>query len=468
MRLYNTLSRKVEDFKPLVDKKVKMYACGPTVYDYTHLGHLRKYTLDDVLRRTLEYLGYDVNHVMNITDVGHLVSDSDEGEDKLEKGAKRTGKTVWEVAKSYTDFFESSMKQMNVLPPTTTCKATDHIKEMINLVKELEKRGFTYETDEAVYFDVTKDEDYGKLSGQKISDKRVAVRADVNEDKNKKNPADFALWFKRIGRFADHTMHWSSPWGDGFPGWHIECSAMSMKYLGHTIDIHTGGIDHIPVHHENEIAQSECATGEKPFVKYWVHHNFLTIEGQKMSKSLGNFYTIDDFLKKDYKPVVLRYLFLQSHYRSEMNFTWESLKASEKAIYRLIEKINALKLNTDNNLADNLSNDFDKKFRSAIGEDMNTAKALAILWEMLDSDISSKEKLSLFDNWNKVFGLSIEDFKEEKNVTIPADVKTLAEERKLMKKNKDFVKADSIRKEIEAKGFLVLDQKDGEYEIRKA
>src|SRR3989344_1558484 len=262
MRLYNTLSRKIEEIIPQKNNSLSFYSCGLTVYDYAHIGHGRKYVNDDILKRTLQYLGFKVNHVMNVTDVGHLVSDGDEGEDKLEKGAKKYSKTVWDIAKFYTEDFLASLKKLNSIPPDTLCKATEHIPQMISLIKTLEEKGFTYNTPEAVYFDTSKFIKYGQLSGQKLEDKIQKARKEVHVDPNKKHPTDFALWFKRIGRFVDHAMHWESPWGDGFPGWHIECSAMSMHYLGETIDIHTGAIDHIPVHHPTEIAQSEAATGK--------------------------------------------------------------------------------------------------------------------------------------------------------------------------------------------------------------
>src|SRR3989339_1953721 len=336
MKLYNTASRKIEEFIPLNPPNVTFYSCGPTVYDYTHIGHMRTYVNNDVLKRTLVYLGYKVKHVMNITDVGHLSGDDDSGEDKMEKGAKKYGKTVWDVAKFYTEFFFKTTDALNIIRPNIVCNATEHVEEMIRLIEKLKQNGFVYETKGALYFNVKKFKNYGKLSGQKLEEKIQAVRTEVNVDEDKKHPADFALWFKRVGRFADHTMYWTSPWGEGFPGWHIECSAMSMKYLGDTIDIHSGGIDHVPIHHENEIAQSEAATG-KPFVKYWFHNNFLTVDGQKMSKSLGNFYTIDDIEKNKIDPMSLRLLFLQSHYRQPLNFTWQSARASQEAYKRLRE-----------------------------------------------------------------------------------------------------------------------------------
>src|SRR3989339_868759 len=338
MKLYNTLSRKIEEFVPLNTPNVTFYACGPTVYDFTHIGHMRTYTNNDVLKRVLTYLGYKVSHVMNVTDVGHLTGDDDSGEDKMEKGAKKYGKTVWDVAKFYTEFFFKTTDALNILRPNIICKATEHVPDMIQLISKLNQNGFVYETKEAVYFNVMKFKNYGKLSGQKLDDKIQASREEVIVDPGKKHPADFALWLKRVGRFKDHTMYWPSPWGDGFPGWHLECSAMAMKYLGETIDIHTGGVDHISVHHTNEIAQSEAATG-KQFVHYWLHVAFLTSYGKKMAKSEGNFVTLQDIVQKGYDPLVFRYLILTSHYRSSLNFTWRGLQGTQKALMSLREKV---------------------------------------------------------------------------------------------------------------------------------
>jgi len=463
MRIYSTLSRTVEEFKPLSGgKKVTMYCCGPTVYDYTHLGHLWKYTMDDTIRRTLTFLGYEVQHVMNITDVGHLVSDADEGEDKLEKGARKSGKTVWEVAEFYTDFFNRSMRAIGVHEPDVICKATEHIAEMIDLVRTLEAKGYAYNTSEAVYFDTSKFPHYGALSGQKLEEKKRAVRTEVVEDVEKKNPYDFALWFKRIGRFADHTMHWESPWGDGFPGWHIECSAMGMKYLGPQIDIHTGGIDHIAVHHPNEIAQSEAATGKSPFVKYWIHHNFVQIEGEKMSKSLGNFMTIDDVIARGIDPYAIRLLFLQAHYRNELNFTWDALKASAVALQRMQSSYNALgeSANTDN-LAEN---PYMVSFRKALADDVNTAKAVGILWQVMRSSLNNQLKKLLIDKFNLVLGLNLA---EQPRKTIPEEITQLAEERKVAKARGEFDLADKMRDKIIGMGYTIRDTKDGKSEIVK-
>lgn len=406
--LYNSLTKQKELFTPISGNEVKLYTCGMTVYDYAHIGHGRKYVMDDILKRTLKYNGYKVNHVQNVTDVGHLVSDADEGEDKLEKGAKKQNKTVWEVAEFFTKNFYDSMDKLNIERPTTICKATDHIKEQIELIEKLFANGYAYDTEEAVYFDTAKFADYGKLFGQKLEDKKLAVRDEVKTDANKRNNSDFALWFKRVGKFSDHVMHWQSPWGDGFPGWHIECSAMSMKYLGEQIDIHTGGEDHLSIHHPNEIAQSECATGKKPFSKFWVHYAFLMVDGTKMSKSLGNYFTIQDILDKGFDPIALRYLYLGAHYKKPMNFTWASLESAQKGLKRLQSTVSNLK-STDRTILsqekDVKIEEFRNKFNEAINDDLNTSKALAVLFEMLKSNITSEDKYDLAISFDEVLGL---------------------------------------------------------------
>lgn len=458
--LYNTLTRKKEIFEPLNSPVVTLYTCGPTVYDYTHIGHMRTYTNNDVLRRALEYYGWKVKHVMNITDVGHLTDDADYGEDKLEKGAKKHKKTVWEVAEFFTDYFFKTIDDLNIKRPHIVCKATDHIKEMIELIKILEKKGYTYETDEAVYFDVSKFKKYGKLSGQSLEEKIVGAREEVHVDPKKKHPADFSLWFKRVGRFANHTMHWDSPWGDGFPGWHIECSAMSMKYLGETIDIHAGGEDHIPVHHENEIAQSEAATG-KQFVRFWFHNAHLLVEGQKMSKSLGNFYTIDDLKKRGFDPLSARLLFLQTHYRQQLNFTWESLKASQNALNNLKDKIQEFLFLAQKNKDENKQafEEYKRKFEQHVFDDLNMPKALAVMWEVVDNlKIPPKTKLDLLYDFDKVLGLKLDQIKLPK---IPQEIIELAEKREKLRKEKNFKEADKIREEIKKRGYEIIDSKQG-------
>lgn len=451
LNLYNTLTKKVEVFTPPAPAKIGLYTCGMTVYDYAHIGHGKKYVGDDILRRVLLRFGYDVKHVQNVTDVGHLVSDADSGEDKMEKGAKKAGKTVWEVAEYFTKHFYNSMDTLHILRPTIICKATDNIKEQIMLVEKLIANGHAYVTPEAVYFDVSTFSDYGKLFGQSLEEKKTAVREEVKTGDYKKNPADFALWFRRVGRFADHSMHWDSPWGDGFPGWHIECSAMSMKYLGETIDIHTGGIDHIPIHHPNEIAQSQGATGKK-FVNYWVHHAFLMVDGKKMSKSLGNYYTIEDVLAKGIDPMALRYFYLTAHYRKPLNFTWEGLKAASRALSELRSHITTGK-KTPTDIT------YQMKFEDALANDLNTPQALAVAWEVAKSALSPQEKSALLLDFDSILGLDL-DHKAE-SVVIPPDIIALGQKREQLRKDKQFKKADAVRIEIENKGYTVEDTGKG-------
>ncbi len=473
LKIYNSLSKTIEDFVPLHPPKVGLYTCGMTVYDFAHIGHGRKYVGDDVLRRTLTRLGYDVTHVQNVTDVGHLASDGDEGEDKMEKGAKKYGKTVWEVAQFYMDHFYASMDSLNILRPTVVCRATEHIPEQISLIQTLVANGHAYETPEAVYFDVTTFAGYGKLFGrQDLSEKKAGARESVQTGEHKKHPADFALWFKRIGRFSDHAMHWDSPWGDGFPGWHIECSAMSMKYLGDSFDIHTGGIDHIPVHHPNEIAQSEGATGE-PFVKYWVHYNFLRVDGKKMSKSLGNFYTIEDVVKKGIDPMALRYFYLTSHYRSELNFTWEALQAAASALSEIRDQM--VKLNAQKNQRSTLSEEKLEKvdglrdaFYAALKSDINTPQALAVVWQTLKSNIPSPDKYDLLLDFDDVLGLRLADAHTLPSETaVSQDIRSQGEKIDALRREKKFAEADAIRDQLLQSGYSVSTTSEGTV-IRKA
>ena len=460
--LTNSLTREKEKFVAINPPEVGMYTCGMTVYDYAHIGHGRKYVNDDILKRVLTANGYKVKHVQNVTDVGHLVSDSDEGEDKLEKGAKKQGKTVWEVAEFFTKNFYDSMDKLNIIRPDVICKATDNIPEQIEMVKKLIEKGYAYDTPEAVYFDVTKFEKYGQAFGQKLEDKQTAVRASVQEDENKKHPQDFALWFKRVGRFADHAMHWESPWGDGFPGWHIECSAMSIKYLGDQIDIHTGGIEHMAVHHPNEIAQSEAATGKSPFVNYWIHCGHLMVDGTKMSKSLGNVYSVADVMEKGFDPLSLRYFYLTANYRKPLNFTWEALSASQNALMKLREQVSSLKSQTDRTVLSEEKSDKVEKLRndfmSAMNDDLNTPMALAVVWEVLKSNIPSVDKYDLAMSFDEVLGLKLSEARNP-NIEIPNNIKILISKREELRKNKKFEEADKIRDEIEALGFPVQDKK---------
>ncbi len=456
MKLYNSFTRRIEEFRPIQPPAVGMYTCGMTVYDFAHIGHGRKYVGDDILRRTLVRFGYNVTHVQNVTDVGHLVSDADEGDDKLEKGAKKQGKTVWEVAEFFTKHFYDSMDTLNILRPTVICRATDHIPEQIALVARLMEKGIAYDTPEAVYFDVSKFPAYGSLFGnQQLSEKKAAAREDVKTGEHKKHPADFALWFKRVGRFAGHTMHWDSPWGDGFPGWHIECSAMSMKYLGEHFDIHTGGIDHIPVHHPNEIAQSEAATGGT-FVNYWVHYAFLTVDGKKMSKSLGNYYTIEDVIAKGFDPLALRYVYLSAHYRKPINFTWEAIASAQNALrdLRIGESGHAPRGEKHGK-----TDDFRNRFNEALADDMNTPVALAVAWDVRKSDMPDRDKYDLLTDFDTVLGLQLARLPQ--SIVVPPDVTALVARREALRGEKNFPAADAARKEIETKGFTVLDTPGG-------
>jgi cysteinyl-tRNA synthetase len=460
LKIFNSLSKKQEGFEPIHKGEVGMYACGPTVYDYTHIGHGRKYVTDDVLRRVLEVIEEQkVTHVQNVTDVGHLVSDSDTGEDKMEKGAAKAGKTVWEVAQEYTEYFNNVLKELNILPPTIVCKATDHIADQIALIEKIIANGYGYDTEEAVYFDVTKFGDYDKMFNQSFEDKTVGAREEVATGLHKKHPQDFVLWFKRVGKFQDHVMHWPSPWGDGFPGWHIECSAMSMKYLGEQFDIHTGGEDHLSIHHPNEIAQSEAGTGKKPFVKYWVHTAFLMVDGKKMSKSLGNLYKLTDMAEKGYSPLSLRYYFLTTHYRKQMNFTWEGLAGAKTALGKLNKM--AVDLADTPVTADGWSDEgmgYYDRFVAAMEDDLNTALALSVVWEMLKSGIDDCAKKNLLVVMDSVLGLNLgtEEFSD-----VPKEIATLLLKREESRKAKNWVESDALRAEIESKGYRVEDFPDG-------
>ncbi len=457
--LTNTLTRKKEKFEAIKSPDVGLYTCGMTVYDFAHIGHGRKYVTDDILKRVLTANGYKVKHVQNVTDVGHLSSDADEGEDKMEKGALKYGKTVWEVAEFYTKNFYDSMDALNIIRPDVVCKATDHIPEQIELIKKILANGYGYDTPEAVYFDTQKFKKYGDAFGQKLSDKKTAVRTEVQTGEHKKNPADFALWFKRVGRFADHTMHWESPWGDGFPGWHIECSAMSMKYLGEQFDIHTGGEDHISIHHPNEIAQSEAATGKIPFVKYWLHTAFLTVDGVKMSKSLENFYTVSDIVKRGFEPLSLRYLYLTAHYRDPLNFTWEAFTSAQNGLNNLKNQVTSLKNEKERTVLSEEKEakveDFRTRFMESVNDDLNTAKGVAVLWEVLKSNIPSTDKYDLAISFDEVLGLKLSEAPVVKEM--PEEIRSLFVERQKLRSEKKFDEADKIRKQIEDAGFEVKD-----------
>ncbi len=452
MKLYNTLSRSVEEFTPAPPAHIGMYSCGPTVYDYQHIGHMRRYVGDDILIGVLKYNGYDVKHVMNITDVGHLVSDADSGEDKMEKGAKKFGLSVWDIAKKFEQQFFDSTEALNIKRPDVVMHATDYIAEQIALIEELEKKGFTYKTEDGIYFDTAKDSDYFKLSRQNPDELKKGARVEFIS--GKRNVADFALW-KFSPEGEKRQMEWDSPWGIGFPGWHIECSAMSMKELGPSFDIHTGGIDHIAIHHTNEIAQSECATG-KEFVRYWVHHNFLVVDGEKMSKSLGNFYTVQDVIDKGYDPMALRYLYLQTHYRQEMNFTWESLTAAQTAYHKLLREVATWDKPTKG------ITEFEERFSEAINDDLNTPKALGIVWELVKSDYSTAEKAASIAKMDTVFRLNIfTNAEKEQTINFPQEVMDLVKEREDFRKAGDWAASDELRNKIADLGFAIKDTKNG-------
>jgi len=456
LKLYNTLNRKKEVFKPLKDKEAGMYTCGPTVYFYAHIGNLRTYVFEDILKRVLLYNKFKVEHVMNITDVGHLTSDADEGEDKMLKGAKREGKTVWEIAEYYTKAFKEDLKELNILEPDVWCKATDHIKDMINLIKRLEEKGFTYSAEGNIYFDVSKFKNYGKMARLNLENLQAGARIKI--DPNKKNPQDFVLWFTK-SKFDNQEMKWDSPWGLGYPGWHIECSAMSMRYLGEQFDIHCGGIDHIPVHHTNEIAQSEGATGKK-WVSYWLHGEFLQIDNGKMAKSTGKISTINNLKEKGYEPLSFRYLCLGTHYRKQLTFSFEALDGAQIAYNKLKNKILELKDNLESRNADK-KEFYEKEFLNHINDDLNIPRGLALVWDLLkDKDLGNKEKYDLILYFDKVFGIRLDEVKEEK-IKLTPEEKKLIDEREEARKEKDFVKADRIRNELKDKGIILEDAKDG-------
>ncbi len=461
LQLYNTLTRKKQEFVSITPGKVLFYHCGPTMYWTQHIGNLRGMTMGDLLRRSLEYCGYSVKHVRNYTDVGHLTSDSDTGEDKMEKGAKREGKTPDEIAKKYIDIFEHDAKALNLLEPTFKPRATEYIGQMIDIISTLLSKGFAYTTDLAVYFDVAQFSPYTQLSHQQMDKlQEGAGKADVS-DPRKKRASDFALWFFKAGIHANALQVWKSPFqsllvrdGVGFPGWHIECSAMSKALLGTTIDIHLGGVEHIPVHHTNEIAQSEGASGVK-FVNFWLHNEHLLVNDKKMAKSEGTGFSLGEIIDHGYDPLVLRYFFLQSHYRSKQNFTWEALEGAKRALGELREKV-LFYQSVSSNLSHlgHLGNVYKTKFTSAISDDLNIPKALAVVWDMTKADISGAEKLSLILDFDKVLGLGLVDWKKRE---IPKHIRTLIVERNRLRKEKKFDESDIIRKQIEDAGYSVSD-----------
>ena len=466
MKLYNTLSRKKEELKPIHDDWVGLYTCGPTVYNFAHIGNLRTYIFEDILQRTLEHNGYKVRRVMNITDVGHLTGDSDSGEEKMEKTAKAEKKSIQDIAQFYTDAFFKDLEKLNIKKPDIIAPATHYIGEQIALIQMLFERGFAYQTKSAIYFDVAKFPEYGKLSGQSLTEKMTGARGEVVLDQEKKNPADFALWFFLEGKFKNHVLHWPSSWGEGFPGWHIECSAISRHFLGQPFDIHTGGVDHIGTHHTNEIAQSEAAYGV-PLANIWMHGEFLLINEGKMAKSEGNFLTLAELEKKGYSPLVFRYLVLGAHYRTKLNFTWESLDAARSGLENLyhhyLEVRNEDRKEEKRNDHGTLSA-WQEKFDAALRDDLNTPQALAAMFDVIkDKDLSVKEKRVLFDSFDQTLGLDIARKAEE----IPPHIAGKLKEYDEYRTNKQFVQSDALRKEIEALGYEVRDTENGSHLVKK-
>ena len=458
IKLYNTLTREKEEFKPLEDNTVRIYSCGPTVYSYAHIGNFRAYIFMDTLRRILKYNGYKLKHVMNITDVGHLESDADEGEDKMEKAARKENKNPYEIAKYYSDIFFKDMKRLNIDEPEIIAKATEHIPEMLKFVEGLVKNGYAYETSKGIYFDITKLDKYPVLSNRKIDEQIAGARVDVDEEK--RNPYDFALWIKAP---ENHIMKWESPWGLSYPGWHIECSAMGRKYLGDQFDIHTGGIDHIPTHHENEIAQSKGLTGKIP-AKFWMHVEFLQVDGGKMSKSLGNTYTLDQLQEKGIEPLAYKLFCFTAHYRTKLNFTFEIALSNQKALNRLREGF-VKHQEAEENVPEEKIKEYEDKFLEIINDDLNIPTAMGLVWEIIRNPQKSKQYAQLLLKFDEVLGLDLINSKkyldDAQKVELPEEILKLVEERKKARENKDWALSDKIRDELKEKGYIIKDTKEG-------
>ena len=458
MKIYNTLSKNEEDFAPYNGNEVKMYTCGPTVYHYAHIGNLRTYIFEDILEKTLNYLGYHVKRVMNITDVGHLQSDADTGEDKMLLGAKREHKTVYEIAKFYTDAFFSDTKKLNIKTPEVVSKASDNIDMYIKMIQKLLDNGYAYVSGNNVYFDISKATDYYKLSGKNEQDLIIGARDDVDNDDAKRNPYDFALWFTK-SKFENQEMKWDSPFGVGYPGWHIECSGISIKYLGEHLDIHCGGVDNIFPHHTNEIAQSEAYLGHK-WCNYWVHGEHLNDKSGKMSKSKGEFLTVSLLEEKGYNPLSYRFMCLQSHYRSQLVFSYDSLDTAQSAYFKLKSKVKSL--NKDGELNMELINKYDSLFKDAIADDLNTSNALTILFDLLkDDNLNSSSKLYLVEKFDSVFSLDLVECEKEIDSEFLSKINDLIDKRNNAKNNKDYVLADSIRNELKEMGVVIKDTREG-------
>ena len=453
LKLFDTYTRSLRDFEPLQAGQVSLYACGPTVYDYAHIGNLRTYIFEDILRRTLEFNGYVVKHVVNITDVGHLVSDADTGEDKMEVGSQRTGKTAWELAEMYTQAFKDDLQRLNILEPTIWCRATDHINEQIADIQVLEQKGYTYRTSDGIYFDTSKLPDYGHLARLDTSGLQAGIRVEAGE---KRHPTDFALW--KFSPPASTTgqqrqMEWDSPWGKGFPGWHIECSAMSVKYLGPYFDIHCGGQDHIPVHHTNEIAQTQGCHNTR-LANFWLHGYFLQVDEAKMAKSAGEFLRVQTLIERGYDPLAYRYLCLTAHYRKELNFTWDSLDAAVTALNRLRAAVYEWDEPGEPDEA------MVERFKEAVNDDLNTSRGLAVTWELVRSDLPANSKKATVLQFDRVLGLRLAEW-QPAQVTIPDEVMQKVKQREQARAEKRWQDADALRAEVEALGYEIKDTPQG-------
>ncbi len=456
--IYNTLTKQKEEFTPLKGNEVRIYTCGPTVYSYAHIGNFRAYIFMDNLRRILKINGYQIKHVMNITDVGHLESDADEGEDKMEKAARKEKKDPYEIAKFYTDAFMKDIQKLHIDMPEIIAKATDHIPEMEQYVETLLKNGYAYETSTAIYFDVSKLDKYPILSNRKLDEQIAGARVEV--DKEKKNPYDFAVWIKAP---ENHIMKWESPWGLSYPGWHLECSAMGRKYLGDQFDIHTGGVDHIPTHHENEIAQSKGATGKIP-AKTWMHVEFLQVDGGKMSKSLGNTYTLAQLQEKGIEPLAYKLFCYTAHYRTKLNFTFEGALSAQKALNRLRESY-IKHVHGEDLVEEEIIQNYRERFMEAVNDDLNMPLAMGVVWEVARNEKKSKQYAKLLLEFDEILALDLKNaanyLQEQKEVSFPEEIQKLIEERRIARQNKNWELSDKLRKEIEEKGYTVKDSKEG-------
>ncbi|MFR2450061.1 MAG: cysteine--tRNA ligase [Clostridia bacterium] len=461
LTFYNTLTRKKEEFHSIDENRVRMYSCGPTVYSYAHIGNFRTYIFMDTLRRVLKYNGYELKHVMNITDVGHLESDADEGEDKMEKAARKEKKDPYEIANFYTEIFLKDMGKLNIDKPEIITKATENISQMIEYVKEIIKNGYAYETSKGIYFDISKLDKYPVLSNRKLDDQIAGARVDV--DPEKKNPYDFALWIKAP---ENHIMKWESPWGLSYPGWHLECSTMGRRFLGEEFDIHTGGVDHIPTHHENEIAQSKGATGKIP-AHVWMHCEYLQVDGGKMSKSLGNTYTISKLEEKGISPLAFKLFCFTAHYRNKLNFTFEGAYGAQKALERLYDSY-IKNANGVDDVDEDIIKEYEERFLAYINDDMNMPGAMSVVWEIARNAKKSIKFADLLLKFDKVLGLDMKnaenyllEFKHEESEELPEEIKALVEERKQARAEKNWAKSDEIRDRIISLGYSIKDTKDG-------